>query len=218
MIGIYKIKNLINDKVYIGQSWDIELRWRGHKSREYNSHLRSAFEKYGIVNFEFTVLREFTESPLTDILLTIFEQKYMDEYEARAPEKGYNFKEAGPRGKHSEESKRKVGEKNKLYDHSLPEHRTKMSIARQKWLQKNLTHPLSEETKQKISRAQVGKRKPMTEDQRKKHSQAMIAYGAKRKGKPLPKLKGHFVSEETRQKMSLSAKRRWKEASLEGND
>lgn len=28
--GIYKITNLINNKIYIGQSVNIEARWKGH--------------------------------------------------------------------------------------------------------------------------------------------------------------------------------------------
>lgn len=31
MIGFYKIENLINGKVYIGQSIDIKERWNDHK-------------------------------------------------------------------------------------------------------------------------------------------------------------------------------------------
>ena len=31
MIGIYEIKNIINNKVYVGQSKDIEKRWKKHK-------------------------------------------------------------------------------------------------------------------------------------------------------------------------------------------
>ena len=31
MIGIYKITNNVNKKVYIGQSIDIKRRWREHK-------------------------------------------------------------------------------------------------------------------------------------------------------------------------------------------
>ena len=30
MIGIYKITNKINNKIYIGQSKDIERRWKKH--------------------------------------------------------------------------------------------------------------------------------------------------------------------------------------------
>ena len=31
MIGIYKIENIINNKVYIGSSNNIERRWKEHK-------------------------------------------------------------------------------------------------------------------------------------------------------------------------------------------
>ena len=31
MIGIYKITNLINQKIYIGQSINIEQRWKEHR-------------------------------------------------------------------------------------------------------------------------------------------------------------------------------------------
>lgn len=53
MIGIYKITNLINSKVYIGQSNDIERRFKQHKSineQKRHSHLPlyQAFNKYGI--------------------------------------------------------------------------------------------------------------------------------------------------------------------------
>ena len=33
--GIYKIENLINHKVYIGQSKDINKRWSRHRSNEH---------------------------------------------------------------------------------------------------------------------------------------------------------------------------------------
>lgn len=57
--GIYKITNLINNKVYIGQSINIESRWTHHKNYETNkSHypLYCAFKKYGIENFKFEII------------------------------------------------------------------------------------------------------------------------------------------------------------------
>lgn len=63
MIGIYKIENMINNKVYIGCSNNIEKRWSGHKTkafsegdREYNKTLYRAFRKYGIDSFRFSVV------------------------------------------------------------------------------------------------------------------------------------------------------------------
>ena len=61
--GIYKITNLINGKVYIGQSQDIEHRWQEHRYNMYrkkyqNIILYKALKKYGIDNFSFTILEE----------------------------------------------------------------------------------------------------------------------------------------------------------------
>ena len=62
-IGIYKIQNLLNGKVYIGQSVDIEKRWSVHKTElknnyHYNTHLQNAWNKYGEENFEFSVVEQ----------------------------------------------------------------------------------------------------------------------------------------------------------------
>lgn len=58
MCGIYKIKNLINNKVYIGQSLDIKRRWQAHKNVQDDCAIHLAFKKYGIKNFSFEVLEE----------------------------------------------------------------------------------------------------------------------------------------------------------------
>lgn len=65
MIGIYKIVNMLNGHTYIGQSVDIQRRWRNERSRafqpnssEYNSLLAQAFRKYGVDNFQFTVIEQ----------------------------------------------------------------------------------------------------------------------------------------------------------------
>ena len=62
-MGIYKIKNLFNGKVYIGQSVDIEKRWGVHKTELKNNyhcnvHLQNAWNKYGEGNFEFSIVEE----------------------------------------------------------------------------------------------------------------------------------------------------------------
>jgi len=56
MIGIYKITNIINGSVYIGQSKDIYARWQKHKSvfkneANHRYKLYRAMNKYGIDNF-----------------------------------------------------------------------------------------------------------------------------------------------------------------------
>lgn len=59
--GIYQIINKINNKVYVGQSCNIKNRKGCHFATlkgnyHYNKHLQSAFNKYGVYNFEFSIL------------------------------------------------------------------------------------------------------------------------------------------------------------------
>lgn len=64
MVGIYKITNKINNKCYIGQSRDIDRRWRAHRAASLDYPLYRAFKKYGINNFLFEVLEE---CPISDL-------------------------------------------------------------------------------------------------------------------------------------------------------
>jgi hypothetical protein len=68
--GIYQITNKINNKIYIGQSIDIERRWNQHMYGKGSVVLMNAITKYGLDNFEFKILEtiEFTtknEVPVT---------------------------------------------------------------------------------------------------------------------------------------------------------
>ena len=65
MYTVYQIKNLINNKSYIGSSVRVEKRWQEHKreafntkSKKYNYPLYCDFRKYGLDNFNFTILRD----------------------------------------------------------------------------------------------------------------------------------------------------------------
>ena len=73
MIGIYKIENMINNKVYIGCSNDIERRWNDHRTRafsegdrEYNKTLYRAFRKYGLDNFKFSIICECSKEDIKE--------------------------------------------------------------------------------------------------------------------------------------------------------
>lgn len=73
MTGIYKITNLINGKTYIGQAVDIDKRLREHindsanpNRREYNYPLSRAYRKYGITNFQMSVLEECSREELNE--------------------------------------------------------------------------------------------------------------------------------------------------------
>ncbi len=62
--GIYIIKNNINNKVYIGQSINIQMRWYAHRNsatserQDSYTQIHSAMKKYGVDNFYYEVLEE----------------------------------------------------------------------------------------------------------------------------------------------------------------
>lgn len=63
MIGIYKITNLINNKCYIGQSIDIDRRWKQHlymlnSNKHHSIKLQNSWNKYKNKNFKFEVIEE----------------------------------------------------------------------------------------------------------------------------------------------------------------
>jgi hypothetical protein len=79
--GVYQIKNLINNKCYIGSSIEIENRWRRHKkdlrkNKHHSIILQRAWNKYGESNFEFSIIEEC----LVEVLI-IQEQYYLELYE-----------------------------------------------------------------------------------------------------------------------------------------
>jgi len=97
MIGIYKITNIINNKIYIGQSIHIEKRFQEHineaKNGRSNMLLHKAIRKYGSENFRFEILEECTEADLD-----AKECYYIDKLNSRNRELGYNLLEGGNKG------------------------------------------------------------------------------------------------------------------------
>lgn len=56
-IGIYKITNKVNGKVYIDQSKNIEKRWKQHLGAKDNYLIHRAIRKYGKDNFSFEIVQ-----------------------------------------------------------------------------------------------------------------------------------------------------------------
>jgi len=113
MIGIYCITNTVNGKRYIGQSWNITDRLYSHKNllknnKHHNKHLNNAWNKYGVDSFTFELIKEISDSPLSQIFLDVYEHKYMEMYKTRNIEYGYNKREHGICGKMSDETKAKI--------------------------------------------------------------------------------------------------------------
>ena len=113
MIGIYKLTNKINGKVYIGQSRNIKNRWRGHKFEskiEDNGwYFYNAIRKYGWENFIREILIEITDDTWVEELLNFYEVYFVFYYESmKYTGKGYNVKFPGSNGPMSEDSKKKM--------------------------------------------------------------------------------------------------------------
>lgn len=89
--GIYKITNKINNHAYIGLSIDIERRWKEHKKMKYRACIYDAFIKYGIENFQFTILEECQKDKLNE------QEKYWIAY-YDTYKNGYNSTSGGEGG------------------------------------------------------------------------------------------------------------------------
>ena len=193
--GIYKITNLVNGKVYIGASKNIEKRWGAHRNG--HSDLAKEFQTFGLDNFKFEILLECPED-----MLCQWERDMICLYDADDPEKGYNSKNDRPYSlkrtealkgrKLSEETKRKISESHK---------------GKPAW-NKGLKNIYSDESRRKISESHKGKPAwnkgiPHSEETRRKMSEALKGRKVWNKGIPL--------SEETRRKISEARRRRSKE-------
>ena len=102
IIGIYKITNKINGKIYIGQSKNIFKRWSEHRYEAKNNDkpLYKAFRKYGIENFTFEIIEICNIEQLNE--REIFWTKFYNSYN-----NGYNLT---PGGDYSSKTQRIVKE------------------------------------------------------------------------------------------------------------
>lgn len=90
--GIYLITNTANEKVYIGQSSQLSVRWRQHKSDlksnyHKNKYLQADYNLHGLVSFEYSVL-EYVD---IKILGDEREQYWISRYKSSQRENGYNI-------------------------------------------------------------------------------------------------------------------------------
>ncbi len=159
MVGIYKITSP-SEKVYIGQSWNIEKRWRDYRRNDCSEQpkLFNSLLKYGKNKHSFDILYELPID-VSQNTLNVYEQLYMELF-INSGIKLMNIREAGSKGKHSEESKVKMREIKKGENHPMfgkklsEEHKSKISVATKGKKRKKL----SEEHKAKLSKAKEGKK------------------------------------------------------------
>lgn len=115
--GIYQILNLVNGKMYIGSSNNIERRIYDHgalllNNRHHSIHLQRAFDKYGNENFDVNILEYCEENILLEkeqyyLNLYLEADKYLTGESDTFIKKGYNicpFAIKGFTGRHRRES------------------------------------------------------------------------------------------------------------------
>lgn len=216
---IYKHTNKENGKCYIGQTKNIKWRWYPNNYKTCSKFYR-AILKYGWNNFTHEVIKICDETNVD-----YWESYYIKEYDSVT--NGYNLDSGGCKNKvQSVETRQKKSNFMKGRQHTLghppwnkglkmsEEYRLKLSIAH-----KGKTHASpSEETRRKISQAQVGKK--ISEETRKKLVLSHLGKPNKNKGKKLSKEwiehmsiahkgktgwnKGKHLSEETKQKIRIA--------------
>ena len=217
MTGIYLITCLRSTKVYVGQSVNIEKRWLRHKEMlnaniHSNKHLQSAWNKYGENSFVFSILEECSVDKLTER-----EQYWIDFYGGINSTHNYNYQSAS-RNEISDETRLRMSVSHKLLCAS-PERRKQMSENTKRlrqdadWVARNsqaIRDSWTPERRQQMSIAKKGTK--WTEKQRENRkkfddSRRGVSRDQSVKNKISNTLKGHTVSEETRQKLREAGKR-----------
>lgn len=108
---IYKITNLINNKVYIGQASDVSKRWSDHR-RAYKLNkptqiIHHAFIKYGLDNFQFEIISCCkNQEDANDTETTLVSQ-----YDSYISKNGYNATNGGANAPKTEEWRQKMRER-----------------------------------------------------------------------------------------------------------
>jgi len=175
---LYRITNILNSKIYIGQSNKENDRWRQHKyfSRlNPVQYIHRAMAKYGIENFTYEVIAMCLTQADTDET----EIKLIIQYNSRNLLYGYNISHGA----------------DPAWNRGLPKEQQPMYGKQH-----------SEKTRKKISESNKGRIVIISEDQKKKMSKAHM--GRKFSKETLEKIslsnKGLHRSVETKNKMSKS--------------
>lgn len=161
MAWIYRIRNLRDGCVYIGQSLDIKERIRSHKlllnkNSHSNVHLQRAYNKYGRESFEISTIL-ICESDFLDFYETAIISLY------KQVGKCYNLD----------------GRRNKAVSEETRRKQSSWQIGRK----------LSEETCKKISAALKGKTRIIKEETRRKISKTLMGHKYNPTGEDDPKSK-----------------------------
>jgi len=91
---LYLIKDLLNEKVYVGQTVRPKERWSQHRSHSKNNpiqYIHLAIAKYGVQNFQFETVASCTSQEDADCV----EIELIQQYDSCNKENGYNISSGG---------------------------------------------------------------------------------------------------------------------------
>lgn len=150
---VYIHINKINNKKYVGQTYNVERRWQNNGAEYKNCrYFYFAINKYGWDNFEHLILKTNLDKKEADY----WEKYYINFYKTKYNENGYNIREGG-NGELAAESKKKISQKMKEKEQWLgeknPRHIDPLFGERNGMYGKHHT----EESKKKISDSKIGK-------------------------------------------------------------
>jgi len=181
---IYKITNLINNKVFIGltinQIKNVKDNHRASIKLGKGSPLFIAMKKYGEDNFRYTILKKLKETQSVDELYHV-RKKFIREYDSTDIDIGYNCQIPAPGSRR--------------YHH--------VDLVKEKLSYAHTGKVMSQEFKDNLSKVFTG---PGSPNWGRKHTKKAI------KNMRLGQLNSDYVpSEETKKKTSDTMKKRWQE-------
>jgi len=145
-----------NGKRYVGITGQkVNRRWRDGRGYAQNIRMTNAINKYGWDNIEHRIIRD----GLTLKEAETLEKAYIANWKLMDEQYGYNYAEGGTHPRHSDSTRKKIGEKSKGRTHSEAFKRwisDKNSGERNYMYGKHHTA----ETKQKISKSKKGQISP----------------------------------------------------------
>lgn len=206
MTGIYMIKNIYTEKVYIGQAINIESRWKTHRymlrnNKHENSHLQHSWNKYGEKSFIFSIIEECENEQLTER-----EQYWIDYYGGINSVNTYNNRDAGSHGAHSQEAKDKIskaGKGRRIYGRTVSDEGKKSLSEAHKGIIP------TQETREKMSMSQKGrKHSDISKQKISKKVKAFYDNNSDIRKRISERQSGRTLSDETREKISKARKER----------
>lgn len=171
--GVYKITCVINGKVYIGQSGDVERRFSEHRYRldhgiHDNFRLQEEWGRYGEEGFRFLLIEKCADNADVRSEREIF---WMEYYRANDEAYGYNIASGGNHG---------YSLYSLPYEQRMAVHRKIIKNREGKCVGRNHPNygkPIPQEQREKISRALSGSKNPNYGKKQPEHSALMRGKG-----------------------------------------